>query len=63
MRKYKIYYAATNFETNISNRYPSFDNGNATNSFMTNPDGSLYIGAVWPGYTVFPDWLSDGAGQ
>ena len=25
---------------------------------MTNPDGSLYIGAVWPGYTVFPDWLS-----
>lgn len=30
---------------------------------MTNPDGSLYIGAVWPGYTVFPDWLSDGAGQ
>lgn len=30
---------------------------------MTNPDGSLYIGDVWPGYTVFPDWLSDGAGQ
>ena len=30
---------------------------------MTNPDGSLYIGAVWPGYTVFPDWLSNGAGQ
>lgn len=23
---------------------------------MTNPDGSVYIGAVWPGYTVFPDW-------
>lgn len=30
---------------------------------MTNPDGSLYIGDVWPGYTVFPDWLSSGAGQ
>ena len=29
---------------------------------MTNPDGSLYIGDVWPGYTVFPDWLSGGAG-
>lgn len=28
---------------------------------MTNPDGSIYIGAVWPGYTVFPDWLSDNA--
>lgn len=50
-------------KTDISTRYSTFDNGNATNSFMTNPDGSLYIGAVWPGYTVFPDWLSDGAGQ
>ena len=28
---------------------------------MTNPDGTLYIGIVWPGYTVFPDWLSRGA--
>ena len=28
---------------------------------MTNPDGSEYIGAVWPGYTVFPDWLSPNA--
>lgn len=28
---------------------------------MTNPDGSLYIGVVWPGYTVFPDWLSEKA--
>ena len=30
---------------------------------MTNPDGSQYIGEVWPGYTAFPDWLSAGAGQ
>ena len=30
---------------------------------MTNPDGSLYIGEVWPGYTVFPDWIGDGAGS
>lgn len=29
---------------------------------MTNPDGSIYIGSVWPGYTVFPDWLGSGAG-
>lgn len=29
---------------------------------MKNPDGSLYIGDVWPGYTVFPDWHSGGAG-
>lgn len=25
---------------------------------MKNPDGSTYIGAVWPGYTVFPDWMN-----
>lgn len=28
---------------------------------MHNPDGSLYIGDVWPGYTVFPDWQSQAA--
>ncbi|RDW89244.1 (trans)glycosidase-1 [Coleophoma cylindrospora] len=42
---------------NESDAYPIFDRGNATDSFMLNPDGSLYIGAVWPGYTVFPDWI------
>jgi len=42
---------------NASDAYPIFDRGNATDSFMLNPDGSLYIGAVWPGYTVFPDWI------
>ena len=26
---------------------------------MTNPDGSEYIGSVWPGYTVFPDWHAE----
>ena len=42
--------------------YPTFDHGNDTDSFLLNPDGSLYIGSVWPGYTVFPDWLpSSGA--
>lgn len=29
---------------------------------MKNPDGSTYIGAVWPGYTVFPDWLNPKSG-
>ena len=49
--------------TNTSDNYSTFDNGNATGAFITNPDGSLYIGDVWPGYTVFPDWLSSGSGQ
>ena len=48
---------------NTSDNYSTFDNGNATGSFITNPDGSLYIGDVWPGYTVFPDWISGGAGK
>lgn len=30
---------------------------------MRNPDGSLYIGAVWPGYTVFTDFLAEGANE
>lgn len=42
---------------NASDAYPIFDRGNATDSFMLNPDDSLYIGSVWPGYTVFPDWI------
>ena len=42
---------------NASDAYPTFDRGNEKDSFMLNPDGSLYIGAVWPGYTVFPDWI------
>lgn len=43
--------------TNASDAYLPFDRGNATNSFMLNPDGSLYIGDVWPGWTAFPDWV------
>ncbi|CAG8955439.1 hypothetical protein HYFRA_00010305 [Hymenoscyphus fraxineus] len=42
---------------NASDAYPTFNRGNETQSFMLNPDGSLYIGSVWPGYTVFPDWI------
>ncbi|KAL9634029.1 MAG: hypothetical protein Q9164_004335 [Protoblastenia rupestris] len=48
---------------NASDNYTTFTNGNTTNTFMKNPDGSLYIGDVWPGYTVFPDWLSPSSGD
>ena len=29
-----------------------------SDTFIKNPDGSLYIGQVWPGYSVFPDWFA-----
>ncbi|KAJ9211489.1 CAZyme family GH31 [Paecilomyces variotii] len=41
---------------NASDAYDVYTRGEADGVWMTNPDGSLYIGAVWPGYTVFPDW-------
>ncbi|KAK0657371.1 glycoside hydrolase family 31 protein [Cercophora newfieldiana] len=37
--------------------YPPFDRGVDANAFVLNPDGSIYYGAVWPGYTAFPDWV------
>jgi alpha-glucosidase len=45
--------------TNASDAYDTYTRGNASGSFLNNPDGTQYIGAVWPGYTVFPDWLSE----
>ncbi|PYH96809.1 extracellular alpha-glucosidase aglu [Aspergillus ellipticus CBS 707.79] len=41
---------------NASDAYETYSRGAAEDIFLKNPDGSLYIGAVWPGYTVFPDW-------
>lgn len=43
---------------NASDNYSIYDDGHDRDVFMKNPDGSEYIGAVWPGYTVFPDWHS-----
>jgi len=42
--------------TNGSESYEPYNRGHELDVFMKNPDGSEYIGAVWPGYTVFPDW-------
>ena len=47
-------------QNNASDAYATFDRGTAANAYMHNPDGSLYIGAVWPGFTVFPDWHAPG---
>ncbi|TVY73333.1 Alpha-glucosidase [Lachnellula suecica] len=43
--------------SNASDAYPIFERGKDVDAFMMNPDGSLYVGQVWPGFTVFPDWI------
>ncbi|KAK3362624.1 putative alpha-glucosidase precursor [Lasiosphaeria hispida] len=42
---------------NPADAYPTYDRGVNADAFLLNPDGSIYYGAVWPGYTVFPDWV------
>ena len=41
---------------NASDAYATYTRGHEADVFLKNPDGSEYIGSVWPGYTVFPDW-------
>ncbi|KAK5008877.1 hypothetical protein LTR28_003379 [Elasticomyces elasticus] len=41
---------------NASDNYSVYTNGHEMDVFLKNPDGSEYIGSVWPGYTVYPDW-------
>jgi alpha-glucosidase len=36
---------------NPNDAYPPYDRGVEADAFLLNPDGSTYIGAVWPGYT------------
>ena len=36
--------------------YLPYDSGVAGDHFVKRPDGSLYIGRVWPGPSVFPDF-------
>ena len=43
---------------NVSDAYSVYTQGHDMDVFMKNPDGSEYIGAVWPGFTVFPDWTA-----
>ena len=48
---------------NASDNYSTYDRGAAVDALMKNPDGSTYIGSVWPGYTVFPDWFANNTGK
>jgi alpha-glucosidase len=36
--------------------YKPYDEGVAGDHFVKNPDGSTYVGVVWPGKSVFPDF-------
>ena len=36
--------------------YTPYDTGIAADNFVKNPDGSLYVGTVWPGPSVFPEF-------
>lgn len=36
--------------------YMPFNSGEDGNHFLHNPDGSLFVGDVWPGPAVFPDF-------
>ena len=36
--------------------YAPYDSGAAADVFMKNPDGSRFVGPVWPGPSLFPDF-------
>ena len=36
--------------------YAPYDSGMRNDMFVRNPDGSVYVGKVWPGDSVFPDF-------
>jgi alpha-glucosidase len=43
--------------------YAPYDSGKAGGHFVRNPDGSTYVGPVWPGPSVFPDFTRTASRQ
>jgi len=41
---------------NPDHGYAPYDSGVKNDVFVKNPDGSVYVGTVWPGESVFPDF-------
>lgn len=41
----------------VDPNYFVYQQGMAQNLFIKNPDGSVHVGEVWPGKSVYPDWL------
>ncbi|WRT65354.1 uncharacterized protein IL334_002297 [Kwoniella shivajii] len=50
--------AAIGYLYNDSDVFDVYSRGHELDVWMKNPDGTEYIGAVWPGFTVFPDWFN-----
>ncbi|KAK9458431.1 alpha-glucosidase [Dipodascopsis uninucleata] len=50
-------YAANPANRSDDSYYPYYK-GTEMDVWLKNPDMSTYIGDVWPGYTVFPDWVN-----
>ncbi|TDL22445.1 glycoside hydrolase family 31 protein [Rickenella mellea] len=55
--------AAVAKQINSTDIYDPYTRGVEEKVFITNPDGSEYVGQVWPGYTVFPDWFAKNTQQ
>lgn len=43
-------------KNNPGHGYGPYDSGMKNDVFVKNPDGSVYVGPVWPGESVFPDF-------
>lgn len=48
--------AITDLHLKKETGYAPYDQGHAGDHFVKNPDGSEYVGMVWPGPSVFPDF-------
>ncbi|KAF8587489.1 glycoside hydrolase family 31 protein [Ramaria rubella] len=55
--------AAIAKQINATDIYDPYTRGVELDSWIKNPDGSEYVGQVWPGYTVFPDWFANNTQQ
>ncbi|RDX45018.1 hypothetical protein OH76DRAFT_1024258 [Lentinus brumalis] len=44
---------------NESDVYDPYTRGTDLDVFIKNPNGTEYLGQVWPGFTVFPDWFAN----
>lgn len=48
--------AITDLHIKKETGYAPYDSGHGGDHFLKNPDGSEYVGVVWPGQTVFPEF-------